>query len=110
MDWQLTTLAAPSAVVFWGLVRTKPEDRDMKAIAEAAKKLSELYGVLDKVLATRKFLAGDQLTIGDIPIGAATFRFFNLPIERAKLPNVEAWYARLTERPAYRKNCMNPLV
>ena len=110
MDWQLTTLSAPSAVIFWGLIRTKPEDRDMKAIGEAANKLNELYAVLDKALAGRKFVAGDQLTIGDIPIGAQTFRWFNLPVERARLPNVEAWFARLSERPAYKKNCMNPLV
>jgi glutathione S-transferase len=110
MDWQLTTLSGPSTVVFWQLIRTKPEDRDMKAVAAAAVKLNELYGMLDKALAGRKFVAGDQLTIGDIPIGAQTFRWFNLPIERAKVPNVEAWYARLSERPAYRKNCMNPLV
>ncbi len=110
MDWQLTTLSAPSTVVFWQLIRTKPEDRDMKAVAAAAVKLNELYGMLDKMLAGRKFVAGDQLTIGDIPIGAQTFRWFNLPIERAKVPNVEAWYARLSERPAYKRNCMNPLV
>ena len=30
------------------------------------------------------------------------------PIERPSLPNVEAWYARLCERPAYRAHAMNP--
>jgi glutathione S-transferase len=110
MDWQLTTLSGPSTAIFWGLVRTKPEDRDMKAIEAGAKKLNELFAVVDKVVATRKFVAGDQLTIGDIPMGIAAYRWFTLPVERAKLPNFEAWYRRLTERPAYKKNVMNPLV
>jgi glutathione S-transferase len=110
MDWQLTTLSGPSTVIFWQLIRTKPEDRDMKGVAAAAVKLNELFGWVDKVLATRKFVAGDQLTIGDIPMGIAAYRWFNLPVERAKLPNVEAWYARLCERPAFKKNVMNPLV
>ena len=110
MDWQLTTLAGPSTAIFWGLVRTKPEDRDMAAIEAGAKKLNELWTVVDKVLATRKFIAGDQLTIGDIPMGIAAYRWFTLPVVRDRHPNFEAWYGRLTERPAFKKNVMNPLV
>ena len=110
MDWQLTTLAGPSTAIFWGLVRTKPEDRDMKAIEAGATKLNELWTVVDKVLAKRTFVAGDQLTIGDIPMGIAAYRWFTLPVKRDRHPNFEAWYARLTERPAFKKNIMNPLV
>jgi glutathione S-transferase len=29
-----------------------------------------------------------------------------IPLERPKLPNVEAWYARLKDRPAYREHVM----
>jgi glutathione S-transferase len=31
-----------------------------------------------------------------------------MAIERPALPNLEAWYARLTERPAYRAHVMLP--
>jgi glutathione S-transferase len=110
MDWQLSTLGAPMTTVFWTFVRTKPEDRDLKAAEAAAKRLNELYPMVDKALAGRRFLAGDQLTVGDIALGGFAYRWYNLPIERAKLPNLEAWYARLGERPAYKKNVMNPLV
>src|SRR5271170_878934 len=110
MDWQQTKLGAPMTTIFWTFVRTKPEDRDLKAAATAAAKLNELYAVVDKALAGRKFLAGDQLTMGDIPMGIFAFRWFNLPVERVRLANLEAWYGRLTERPAYKKNIMNPMV
>lgn len=110
MDWQLSTLGAPMTTVFWTFVRTKPEDRDLKAADAAAKRLNELYPMVDRALAGRKFVAGDQLTVGDIALGGFAYRWYNLPIERAKLPNLEAWYARLGERPAYKKNVMNPLV
>lgn len=60
------------------------------------------------MLATRKFVAGDQLTIGDIPIGIAAYRWFTIPVERDRHPNVEAWYGRLTERPAFKKYVMTP--
>jgi glutathione S-transferase len=64
----------------------------------------------DKVLAIHKFVAGDELTIGDIPIGTAAYRWFTIPVERDHHPNFEAWYARLTERAAYKNNVMTPLL
>jgi glutathione S-transferase len=110
MDWQLTTLSAPGWTIFLGLVLTKPEQRDLAAIAAATKRFNELWTIVDKVLATRKFVAGDELTIGDIPIGIAAYRWFTIPAERDHHPNFEAWYARLTERAAFKKNVMAPLL
>ena len=34
------------------------------------------------------------------------YRYFNLPIERPPLANVEVWYKRLTQRPAYQAHVM----
>jgi glutathione S-transferase len=49
---------------------------------------------------------GEQLTMADIAVGTLMYRYFNLPIARPALPNVEAWYARLTQRPAYQTHVM----
>ena len=108
MDWQLTTLSEPTDTIFIGLVVKQPEQRDMAAIAAATKRLNELWAIVDKVLATRKFVAGDDLTIGDIPMGIAAHRWFTIPVERDRHPNVEGWYGRLIDRPAFKKNVMNP--
>jgi glutathione S-transferase len=110
MDWQLTTLSAPGWRIFLGLVPTKLEQRDMAAIAAANERFTELWTIVDKVLATRKFVAAHQLTIGDIPMGIAAYRWFAIPVERDHHPNSEAWYGRLTERPAFKKNVMTPLL
>ena len=110
MDWQLTTLSEPTDTIFIGLVVKQPEQRDMAAIAAATKRLNELWAIVDKVLATRKFVAGDDLAIGDIPMGIAAHRWFTIPVERDRHPNFEAWYGRLTERPAFKKNVMTPLL
>lgn len=110
MDWAQTALAAPSWTIFLGLVLQKPEQRDLAAIAAATKRFNELWAITDKALATRKFVAGDHLTIGDIPMGIAAHRWFTIPVERERHPNFEAWYARLTERPAFKKNVMRPLL
>jgi glutathione S-transferase len=36
------------------------------------------------------------------------YKYYNLDIERPALPNLEAWYARLCERPAYQLHAMIP--
>src|ERR1700724_3788694 len=38
MDWQLSVMGPAITPVFWGLVRTPPEQRDEKAIGEAKTK------------------------------------------------------------------------
>ena len=60
--------------------------------------------MLDAQLAKAPFVAGSNLTIGDIALGNAVRGWFSLPIERPALPNVKAWYDRLRARPAYMKN------
>ncbi len=106
MDWQLTTVHGGMTTVFWGLIRTPPEKRDLKAIEAARQSMGEIWSRLDRYLADRPFVAGDNLTIGDIPVGCFAYRWFNLAIERIELPHLRAWYGRLTERPAYRKHVM----
>jgi len=109
MDWKLTAINAMMRPIFWGYVRTRPEDRDMAEIAAAVEQGNKFWAMLDRHLADRKYIAGDTLTMGDIPLGPQAFRWFTLVEDRPPLPHFEAWYQRLTERPAFRKNCMNPL-
>jgi glutathione S-transferase len=104
MDWQLATLSGPTDTIFIGLVLRKPEERDMGAIDAAVKRLNHLWAMVDRVLAARPFIAGDALTIGDIPIGLAAHRWLTIPVERDRHAHVEAWYRRLTERAPFRTN------
>lgn len=110
MDWQLSVVGAMITPIFWGLVRTPPEKRDMKAIEAAIQRGYKIWGILDKHLAGRKYVAGEHFTVGDIPVGIHAFRWFNLVKDRPAMPNFEAWYDRLCHRPAYKEHCMNPLV
>jgi glutathione S-transferase len=109
MDWKLTAINPMMRTIFWGLVRTKPEDRDQDGIDAAIKQGITLWGMLDRHLAGRDYIAGDALTMGDIPVGPQAFRWFELVKDRPSMPNLEAWYARLCARPAYIERCMNPL-
>ena len=64
---------------------------------------------LEAQLGTTRFVAGETLTMGDIPVAAMTNRCFALGAERGKLPNVTRWYDELATRAAYRATIMLPL-
>jgi glutathione S-transferase len=104
MDWNTSTMSSAMAPVFVGLVRTPPEQRDAKAIEDARVKLEKVVGVLDAHLAGKRFMAGDNFTMGDIPVGCFVHRWYVLPIERLRYPNLLAWYERLKERSAFREH------
>lgn len=109
MDWEATTLARDMSTLFVGLVRTKPENRDVAALEKARATLAEVWARLDAHLADNRYVAGDDFTMGDIPAGALAYRWFSLSIHRPLLPNLEAWYLKLRERPAYREHVVRPL-
>jgi glutathione S-transferase len=110
MDWQLTTMSPTLVPVFWGLVRTKPEDRDMAAIGEARKKLSANIAIVDAHLAGSKYLSGDDFTVCDIPLGITAYRWFAMDMEREDYPNFKRWYELLCERPPFQEHVMQPLA
>jgi glutathione S-transferase len=109
MDWSQAALQ-PAFLegVFWGWYRTPEAQRDGPAIRRSLDRCAELMGLLDSVLEARPFLAGAELSLADIPAGTTLYRYFELDIDRPALPNVEAWYRRLQDRPAYREHVMIP--
>jgi glutathione S-transferase len=108
MDWQFS-YADAQRDAFVNLVRKGAADRDMAAVAAAAKKTGEMMGILDAALERQPWLSGDDFGIGDIPMGVYAHTWFSLDIERPARPNVEHWYARLRERPGYARYVMIPL-
>jgi len=111
MDWCTTTIAPVMTPLFWGLIRTPAEKRDPAALEGHRKEMDKLAGVLDAQLADgRAHLCGESLTMGDIPLGCFIYRWYAMPIERAELPHLRAWYERLAARPAFRQHVMHPLT
>jgi glutathione S-transferase len=43
-------------------------------------------------------------------MGVAAFRWYNMAIERPALKNLDAWYARLCTRTAFKQHCMLPMT
>ncbi|MGI9510072.1 MAG: glutathione S-transferase family protein [Geminicoccaceae bacterium] len=106
MEWCGTRAFPAVFQLFWDTVRTEPEKRDMADVAKKAEAAGRLLTILDAHLANHAYVAGEAFTMGDIPLGAVAYRYFNVAVERPSLPYMEAWYARLSERPAYQKHVM----
>jgi glutathione S-transferase len=108
MDWSLATLQPAFLDLFWGYYRTPAEKRDRSFIDKAIERCDRCYRLLDSNLSDQPYLAGERFTMGDVPAGTTLFRYRSLNIKRPLLRNVEAWYRRLAERPAYREHVMIP--
>lgn len=108
MDWQTTRLGAAFLPAFMNMVRLSPERANQAVIKSGLAATADLYGLLDRHLSARPYLAGDQFTMGDIPLGPMTYRYLSMDIDRPDIPHVQAWYTRLTQRDAFAYHAMIP--
>jgi glutathione S-transferase len=107
MDWQLSVLGPALRDAFWGLIRTPPEKRDHKAIAESKAMSTAAIRILDGQLARTAYVAGDAFSMGDIPVGIFSYRFRALVPERPALPHFERWYAAVSARAAFGEHILS---
>ena len=103
MDWQLTVMGPSLTPVFWGLIRTPPEKRDPNAIATGKEKSVAAAKIMDAQLGRTQFLAGNDFSYGDIPVGIMIYRYTQLIPERTATPNLDRWYAAISSRPAFKQ-------
>ncbi len=108
MCWAAASLYRDWIDLFWRHVRTPAESRDAEVIARHHARTIKNYHRLDQHLADHNFIAGQSLSFADISIGMTLYRWFTMDIERPSMPNLEAYYARLQERPAYQSGICIP--
>lgn len=91
--------------VFWPVWRF-PESRDPVALERALSALDAKLRIAEDRLSRHPFLVGDTLTLADIQFGHILYRYFTIDIARPALPALASYYARLTERPAFRQHVL----
>jgi glutathione S-transferase len=106
MDWQLSVASPAIFGMFWGLIRTPPEKRDHAAIDASRTRTTAAMEILDAQLAKTPFLAGDALSMGDIPAAVMAYRFRRLVPERARLDHLERWFGTIEARPAFKQHVL----
>ena len=79
-----------------------PEKIDY-AIKRYSSEAGRLYGVMDKQLATRKFIACNQYTIADVAVFPWLRSWQNQGIDWADFPRLKEWFDRIGARPAVQR-------
>jgi len=107
LDWQLSTLSPAERDLFWNMVRTPKGERDMQAVQAAIAASANCWAILDARLADgRNFIEGAKFTLADIVIGCFARRWFGPEGQVPGMPefaHLSEWYARIAERPGFRK-------
>lgn len=111
IDWQATDLNSSWRYAVMALVRRDPAFDDPRQIAASKTTWNRMMSILDARLATTQaFVAGADFTLADIPIGLSVNRWFMTPFERPSFPAVDAYYERLSARPAFLKHGRNGIA
>jgi len=92
--------------IFWSRVRTAAVDRDGAALTHALASFDGYLGHLEMQLGGNPYVTGADISLADIVIGHVLFRYFDIDIPRKDRPVIEAYYARLKQRPAFREHVM----
>ncbi|HEX2685497.1 MAG TPA: glutathione S-transferase [Kofleriaceae bacterium] len=100
MDWQQTALYPAGRPAFTQWIRTPEDRRDPQIIAKSVAATEPLMALLDQHLSHRPFMAGDRLTMADLPIACEVHRWVNLPQPRIERPHLDRWYATMHARPS----------
>ncbi|MCX7313221.1 MAG: glutathione S-transferase family protein [Alphaproteobacteria bacterium] len=103
MDWQLSVMAPAITPVFWQLIRTPADKRDANAVETGKEKTITAAKMMDAQLGKTQFMAGDEFSYGDIPVGIMIYRYVQLIPERPATPNLDRWYAAISSRPAFKE-------
>jgi glutathione S-transferase len=102
LDWTLSTIQPVDRPVFWALVRTPVEQRDMVAIQKDVDAEAVQWRILDAQLATRRFVEGEDFTIADIALGAYVRRWLGVEgVTKPRLAHLDRWFAELGSRPGF---------
>ncbi|SHJ27693.1 glutathione S-transferase [Bradyrhizobium lablabi] len=110
LDWTLSTLQPVDRPVFWALVRTPVEQRDMVKIQKDADAEAVQWRIVDAQVSSRRFIEGDDFTIADIALGAYARRWFGVEgVTKPHLAHLERWFAELARRPAFQKFVAPPM-
>lgn len=109
MDWQLGTMWPPLRVAFLGLTRTPEADRNYELIKSSYQEADALLALLDQTLEKQAYCAGEQFSVGDIPLALCVSRWILLPQTfpekigpRSQLNNIDAWMKRIELETKYK--------
>ncbi len=108
MSWTNEHLEPPLNTQILELHRLPEDQRTPGAVDEAGEAIARSVEGLEAQLARTAYVAGDRFSMGDIPTGAAVYRWRVFGQWGGPMPHVDAWLARLGEREGFRRHVAPP--
>jgi glutathione S-transferase len=96
MDW---SLAALNAVYLGGFRDAKKAEAERAP--DTVKNLAAELAILEQQLAKNAWVAGAEFSLADIALGPIVKRCVAFPFTMPATPHINAWLAKLAERPAF---------
>lgn len=104
-EWAKINIALEfTSPVFWRVVRTPIGRRDQDAIDSAVSYLSRNLAIAEEQLSENLYLAGNDFSLADVQFAHTLYRYFDIDIERKRLPNLERYYSMISERVAFQQH------
>jgi glutathione S-transferase len=111
LDWVLSTVQPADRPVFWALVRTPVEKRDMVRIQKDVDDEAVVWRIAEERLATQRFFEGDTFTLADIAIGAFARRWLGIEgVTKPELPHLDRWFGEISKRPGFQQYLSKPMT
>jgi glutathione S-transferase len=76
---------------------------DLGKVQDALSNFRRFAAVLDKRLAGRTYVVGNQLTVADLTLASSLMYAAQTEAPLAEFPNVQAWHARITALDGWKK-------
>ncbi|RXJ72732.1 glutathione S-transferase [Veronia nyctiphanis] len=107
MDWSQVIFQPAFMTTFWGYYRQPPAQRDMEEVNRALDICHDCLETLSEQLTKTPYLAGSQLSLADIVVGAALYRLTEQGLDVRLPESVSVWYSHLRVRDGYQKWIMS---
>ncbi len=105
-EWARSSVYPALGRIFMQLVRTREAKRDMTEVAAGAEALIALLPMLEARIGDGPWLCGERPCFADVMVGHLLYRYMTLDFVKGPTPAIDAWYRRLSDRPAYRDHVM----
>ncbi len=101
--WATSELQSPVIEVFVQKVFVPEDKRDNNVIEKNLGKLPALLSVLDNALASKKYVAGDNFTIGDINTASVVTICSAIGVDLSSYSHIGNWISAINDREAFQK-------
>jgi len=110
MDWGMSVLYPAFHDILFHTLRLPEPERNPAIITRGVQNFEKALQLLETELETSPWLSGAQFGLGDIVPGVFIYYYYEMDLKRTgRFTQVEAWYQRLKQRPAYAKTIMIPI-